>query len=253
MNRTPRFFHDGELRVGTCITVTGSAHHHLAHVLRLRNGAAICLFNGDGVNYRGQIQKIDRHQTLAELVAASPGPAPSGLHTVLAIGVSKPRLFDLALQKATELGVSEIVPLAAARSPGHEVRGNRKQRAHWQGVIVSACEQCGRAELPVLAGLTDIGNLAREAAYESHLRLLLEPDGEPLSGAVQAREGGVVLSCGPEGGFTDAEKEALVTEKFLPVSCGPRILRTETAPLAMLAIVQYLWGDLRGHAETMET
>ncbi len=244
MSRVPRFYCEEALTVGATVSLLGSAHHHLAHVLRLRTGADVCLFNGDGINYLGHLGTVTRHAAAVELTSSETAPAPSNLPTTLAIGVSKARLFDLALQKATELGVQRIIPFAAARSPGHETRANRKQEEHWRGVLISACEQCGRAEIPVLKAVTDISGLTAAAPEPGELRLLLDPLGEPLSSDAPA-PAGALLCCGPEGGLTQTEKDTLKAHGYQAVSCGPRILRTETAPMVMLTLLQYLWGDFR--------
>lgn len=243
MSRVPRFFIDGTLRAHTETSIAGGAHHHLAHVLRLRSGAKIELFNGDGANYRASVLEISRHATRVRIEARSDGLAPGQPPVTLQIGISKPKLFDLALQKSTELGVAAISPLLCERSPRERTRDREKQAAHWRSVVVSAAEQCGRAELPILAAPVSADSLtvANEA---DALRLLLEPGGDPLPTGGDA-PAMVSLAVGPEGGFTDTEKQHFVAQGFQPVSCGPRILRTETAPLAMLAIVQYLWGDFR--------
>lgn len=244
MNRVPRIFLDAPLEAGGSACLEGPAHHHLAHVLRLRTGAQVCLFNGDGRNYPGCVHTISRHRTEVALEEATPGPPPSRLITSLAIGISRPRHFDLAIQKATELGVARIRPLSTARSPGHEATGTAKQRAHWRAVVVSACEQCGRAELPAIEPPLTPAELCAEPLPENHLGLVLAPGGGALDAALEAPEQ-VEMVVGPEGGLSDPELARLEEHGYRATSCGPRILRTETAPTAMLAIVQYLWGDWR--------
>ncbi len=221
----------------------GGTHHHLAHVLRLKPGAPVCLFDGGGQEYEGVLLEIGRHRAVVEIRTARPGAAPSPLQSVLALGISRSKHFDLALQKATELGVSRILPLATARSPGPEARAREKQHAHWRSVIIGACEQCERAELPALSPVTGIAELVADAEYAHYARLLMDPAGTALP-AGGAKPAGVVICCGPEGGFTNAEADTLAGGGFQRVGCGPRILRTETAPLVMLSLAQYLWGDL---------
>lgn len=244
MNRVPRIYIDADLSVGREACLAGTAHHHVAHVLRLREGARLCLFNGDGQDYHGTLQGVTRHEARVVLEEKQPGIAPSRLPTTLALGISRARHFDLALQKATELGVTRIRPLVAARSPGQEARGTPKQQAHWRAVITSACEQCGRAELPRLDAPEPVGAAAGEALPADHLGLLLSPAGAALDTAA-GTPADVTLCVGPEGGFDAGEEAQLLAAGYRATSCGPRILRTETAPLAVLAVVQFLWGDWR--------
>ncbi len=243
MSRVPRIYIPEALSPGQDCSVTGSAHHHLAHVLRLRAGAAVVLFCGDGLEHTGQVTELGRHATGVKLNGHHAGPPPSPLQITLALGISKPRHFDLALQKATELGISGILPLSAKRSPRHDSAASGKQMEHWRSILINACEQCGRSELPELTAPLSPDALSGQVAGTDAVKLLLHPLGTPLSHE-QPASSEVVFAVGPEGGFTDTECSALETAGFRATSCGPRILRTETAPLAMLAVVQFLWGDL---------
>jgi 16S rRNA (uracil1498-N3)-methyltransferase len=150
--------------------------------------------------------------------------------------------MDTTLQKSTELGVSRIVPLASERSVV-KLSGDRAEKrvAHWRNVVIAACEQCGRNRLPEVAGITDIEAFL-DVAGSGELRLLLAPDaGQSLTQL--ARPEKVMLLVGPEGGLTAQERDHTERAGFVPVRFGPRVLRTETAPLAVIAAMQTLWGD----------
>lgn len=150
--------------------------------------------------------------------------------------------MDTTLQKSTELGVSRIVPVASERSVVR-LSGERAEKrvAHWRNVVVAACEQCGRNRIPEVFEITPISDFLGSAERDG-LRLLLAPDGErKLAGLTPP--GGVTLLVGPEGGLTARERQNTERAGFIPVRFGPRVLRTETAPLAVIAAMQTLWGD----------
>lgn len=239
--RLSRVYVDAKLAAGSQVELPKNVAQHLLKVLRLRPGAAVVLFNGDGHDYHGTLSS-NREVQLQRRVAAV---TPSKLRITLAQGLCRGEKMDLVLQKATELGVSAIQPLNTQRS---EVRLNeeRQQRrmAHWHQVIAAACEQCGRADLPQLLPPTSLPHwLAELGADADAQRLVLDPDGEHSPGQLQPSTS-VLIVVGPEGGLEDRELGLCAAQGFTRLRLGPRVLRTETAGLALIAGLGCLWGDL---------
>ncbi len=225
------------------LDLQGSAANHVARVLRLRAGDPLILFDDGGGEYAATVVSLARHTVRVSVGEYLPTDRESPLHVTLAQGISRGERMDVVVQKATELGVKRIVPLLAARTV---VRLNDAQAAnrlrHWRAIAVAACEQCGRNRLPELTAPMTVQQFLVSQLPEG-LRLLLRPDGAmrvpdlPPSPAV-------TLLIGPEGGLSDAEQSAALAAQFHGLSLGPRILRTETAALAALAVIQQRLGDL---------
>jgi 16S rRNA (uracil1498-N3)-methyltransferase len=243
--RTPRIYHEGLLAEGQSVVVSPSAASHLTRVLRLSAGDEIVLFNGDGNDYAAVIESVTKRGLSVGVRSNIPVRGESPARITLIQGICRGQKMDLVVQKATELGVGEIVPVLCARTVIKltEERGERR-RAHWQAIAVNACEQSGRAVLPVISAPTSL----REALARltpGCIRLVLDPTGQPLASRADPGEEPVIaLLIGPEGGLTAAELELAARDGFIGTRLGPRILRTETAPLAALSVLQYLWGDL---------
>jgi 16S rRNA (uracil1498-N3)-methyltransferase len=236
----PRLFAPVDLSLGAEIGLTERAARHLM-VLRLRNGDAITLFNGQGAEYAAELTRVAAGQALARVLSRHDSERESPLSIVLAQGISGGDRMDMAVQKSTELGVSKIVPLASERSVVRLSSDRAEKRvAHWRNIVIAACEQCGRNRVPEVTAITDISDFYQETG--AGLRLLLAPDmGHNLKQLLPPRE--VTLLVGPEGGLTAREREDAERSGFVPVRFGPRVLRTETAPLAVIAAMQALWGD----------
>jgi 16S rRNA (uracil1498-N3)-methyltransferase len=241
--RENRLYTDQALSVGAQIELEQRPAKHAAQVLRLAAGDPVTVFNGDGYDYRARIEHCTRQSVRVQLLSASePEPLPA-LSITLALGVSRGERMDLALQKAVELGVSAIQPLFSTRTVVR-LSGDRlaKRAQHWQGVVIAACEQSGRRRCPALAsplalldwlGEAQTGGVLLHHAAERSLPELPAPDAQ------------LSLLIGPEGGLAPEEREYAQMRGFIPVRLGPRILRTETAPLAAIAAIQALWGDFR--------
>ena len=241
----PRFYCRAALSPGAHIELPEPVARHAVRVLRLPPGAPMVLFDGRGGEYLAHIQRIERERVVAELASWQDVERESPLAVTLVQALQAGEKMDFTIQKAVELGVRDIVPVESRRSV-LRLSGDRaaKRVAHWQGVAASACEQCGRNQVPLVAPLEKLENwLARPA--EASLRLMLAPDAEealvdlPPAPAVQ-------LLIGAEGGLDPQEVLVAKQAGFRPVRMGPRVLRTETAGLAALAILQALWGDFRG-------
>jgi len=202
------------------------------------------LFDGRGGQYTAQIERIERDRVYAELGAWEEVECESPLAITLVQALQAGDKMDFTIQKAVELGVRDIVPVESRRSV-LRLAGERaaKRVAHWQGVVASACEQCGRNQVPLVAPLEKLENWLARPAHGT-LRLMLAPDAEDtLSSIPPAKE--VQLLIGAEGGLDQQEMIAASQAGFRAVRMGPRVLRTETAGLAALAALQALWGDFR--------
>jgi len=245
--RLTRVFVDVALAPGATVALSEQTASHLVRVLRLREGDACVLFNGDGMDHRARIVESGKRRTVVEVLGAEPVENESPLRIVLLQGIARGEKMDLILQKATELGVARIVPVESERS---EVRldGARLARRieHWRAVVVAACEQCGRARLPALEAPASIASVD-DAAGGTGLRLTLDPQGEHVLASLTSRlsaDDAVVIAIGPEGGWSPRDREHLRAAGFEGLRLGPRILRTETAGLAAIAALQAMYGDL---------
>ncbi len=241
----PRFYCREALAPGAHVELPEPVARHAVRVLRLPPGAPMVLFDGRGGEYPAHIERIERDRVYAELAAWRDVERESPLHVTLVQALQAGEKMDFTIQKAVELGVRNIVPVESRRSV-MRLAGERasKRVAHWQGVAASACEQCGRNQVPLVAPLEKLDNwLARPA--QGALRLMLAPDAEQsLADLPPASE--IQLLIGAEGGLDPQEMLAAKQAGFQAVRMGPRVLRTETAGLAALAVIQALWGDFRG-------
>ena len=241
--RIPRIYVDAELPPGRVISLPAPAVQHLVQVLRLRNGDRLALFNGDGRDSPAEVLVANRHHAEVRLGEAGPLEPPLPLQVHLGIGISRGERMDFTLQKAVELGVAEVTPLFAGRVMVR-LEGDRlaKRLEHWQGVMIAACEQSGRRRL---ARLNPAQPLRAWLDRGHPAPLLLDPRATHTLAGLPPPGDALTLLIGPEGGLAPAERERAYAAGFTGVRLGPRILRTETAPLAALAIAQALWGDLK--------
>ncbi len=237
----PRFFAPVELSPGAEIELPERAARHCA-VLRLRCGDAITVFNGEGGEFAAELTRASRDDARAVVISMQTVERESPLAIVLAQCVSSGDRMDVTLQKSTELGVSRIVPIASERSVVRLSSDRADRRvAHWRNVVVAACEQCGRNRVPEIAAITDFATFIGWVGGEG-MRLLLAPDADRDLKHLEPPRA-VTLLVGPEGGLAPEERRGAETNGFVPLRFGPRVLRTETAPLAAIAAMQALWGD----------
>ena len=241
-----RFHFRGKLGNGAEVRLQPDAAHHAIRVLRLGVGEPVVLFDGHGGEFEARITRVDRGEVSVKTGAHHSIERESRLQIILVQGLSSGERMDITLQKSVELGVAEIQPVATERSVV-KLKDERAQRRreHWQNLVVSACEQCGRNRvpdvLPVL-GLPEWLAQLPAAAAPGETRLLLSPAAAlPLRDLAAPTR--MLLLIGPEGGLSPQEMELARSREFLPVRLGPRILRTETAALAALSALQALWGD----------
>jgi 16S rRNA (uracil1498-N3)-methyltransferase len=243
--RLTRIHVPGSLAVGAEITLPVQAGVHLTRVLRLEPGAALTLFNGAGGEYSATLAAHSGKKVLAQVLHHDPVERESPLDLTLLQGVARGERMDLIVQKATELGVSRIVPVLTERSV---VRVDAKQRGrkreHWEAIAISACEQCGRNRVPQISDPLALGDALR-ALSAGGLRCLMAADAAESLATLATRSvhQSIALLIGPEGGLTENEEQFAAANDFLGCRMGPRILRTETAGLAALATLQVVGGD----------
>jgi len=207
----------------------------------MQAGRELILFNGEGGEYSAEISAVQKKHVDVGVKEFSAENRQSHLQLELAIGVSRGERMDWVLQKATELGVTKITPLITERTEV-KLSGERadKKMEHWQQILISACEQCQRNLLPELSEPKNFAAWVRECNAELKF-VLHHRDNQGLPQTKNTKN--VALLIGPEGGLDDDEIAQAITQQFSPLTLGPRVLRTETAPVAAISLVQYLWGD----------
>jgi 16S rRNA (uracil1498-N3)-methyltransferase len=237
--RLSRFFVDAPLSLGDHELPEAQAHY-ISRVLRMSEGDAVQLFDGSGQEFRASLLEVGKKRVVVQVTETFAGQVESPLQIHLGQGLSRGERMDWAIQKATELGVNEITPIFSERC---EVRLKDeradKRLQHWRQVAISACEQCGRSRVPVIHPPLLLADWLKQA--EADLKLVLHPVAEPL--VSHAKPGSLAFLIGPEGGLTDGEVERAQGAGFHSARLGPRVLRTETAPVVALAVAQQLWGD----------
>ncbi|HWK54142.1 MAG TPA: 16S rRNA (uracil(1498)-N(3))-methyltransferase [Hyphomicrobiales bacterium] len=238
--RISRLYVTQPLQEASELTLDGSRAHYLGKVLRVTAGTPLCLFDDSGLEFAATVLAVDKHTVRVQLGAAQNPGTESPLRTTLALGISRGERMDYAIQKSTELGVSAIQPLYTLHCEV-KLQGERQDKRldHWQQVAISACEQSGRVRVPpVLAPMT-LDEFVRQST--AALKLLFD-QGETLTLSGARPAGEVALLIGPEGGLAPQELALARERGFVGIQLGRRILRTETAPVAALAVLQQLWG-----------
>ena len=241
----PRFYCP-ELNVSSSnlLQLPAAAHRHAVQVLRLKEGSPLRLFDGQGLEYEAVLDNITKRNSSVRLGEKWLSNNESPLEITLLQGVSRGERMDYALQKAVELGVSRIIPIMTERCNVQLSKGRADKRmVHWRGVMISACEQSGRNILPELCNVMQL----EEALTHNNVGscLVLDPLAETGFTTLE-RPDNIVLLIGPEGGLSEQEIQQAITVGFKSVKFGPRILRTETATVAAIAVIQTMWGDLGG-------
>jgi 16S rRNA (uracil1498-N3)-methyltransferase len=244
--RLTRVFVDAPLESGTRVTLAGSATAHLTRVLRLKPGDALTLFNGRGGESEARIEGSRGSSMTVAVGQHRAVECESPLNLTLAQGIARGERMDLVVQKATELGVRTLVPLRTERSV---VRLDAQQAArkvrHWLAVAVGACEQCGRNRPPAVMAPRALSGFVRDpAAVAGGARLLLSPSATLTLSELPRPLTSATVLIGPEGGLTDEEVTAAQAAGYTAVRLGPRVLRTETAAIVALAVLQQEFGDL---------
>jgi len=239
-----RIFQASPLESRATLRLNEKASHHLANVLRAKVGDTLTVFNGQGCEHHAVIQQINKKSVEVELLDLLPNKSESPIRICLAQGIARGEKMDYIVQKAVELGVHTVMPLVTERC-NVRLQGDREEKRiqHWQAVVVSACEQSGRSVLPeVMSPMTLAEWLPTVSADK---RFVLSPHvSEKMPTDDLPANASIVLLIGPEGGLSDQEVALAQQYGFLPLNLGPRVLRTETAALAAVTVLQYRYGDL---------
>ena len=241
--RIPRIYQQTEINTGTRIELDAAASHHLGKVLRMNNGSAVILFNGNGFDYHA-ILEIQKKQVFALVQSAEEIQTESSLELTLLLGISKGERMDISIQKAVELGVHTIVPVITQRTVVN-LKQDRSEKKfnHWQGIIINACEQSGRSRIPELKPVCRLDDqLANDS---SQLKLILSPYADRNICSIPYTNQTISFLIGPEGGLSDEEIMLATAHGYQDIKMGPRVLRTETAAIATIAVMQGIWGDFR--------
>jgi 16S rRNA (uracil1498-N3)-methyltransferase len=254
--RLTRVYVDAPLESGARVTLVRSAASHVTRVLRLRCGNELMLFNGRGGEYTARIDTVKGGEVTVAVGEARPAERESPLRITLAQGISRGERMDFVVQKATELGLTRFAPLYTQRSivrlDAHQAD---RKLLHWRAVATAACEQCGRNRLPEISPPAELTEFVRAAGVAASsaagassgggfLRLLLSPTAERRIGDLEGAVNEAIVLVGPEGGLADAERDSAAAAGFAAVQLGPRVLRTETAAIAALTLLQREFGDL---------
>lgn len=242
--RLTRVYVDAPVSIGKRLVVDGTAANHITRVLRLRSGDALTVFDGSGGEFAARIEEFRKDSVIVSVDEHRPVERESPLSLTLVQGISRGERMDWIVQKATELGASRIVPVFTKRSVVRldEKQAERKLQ-HWRAIAVAACEQCGRNRVPELATPADFYE-ALVPDTSGATRLLLSPSGELRIDDLKDVGSGITVLIGPEGGLEDVEQDMAIAAGFKGVRIGPRVLRTETAAIAALTIIQRQFGDL---------
>ena len=241
--RTHRIHTAQALEPEADVVIGGKSAHYLARVLRVKAGQPLVLFNGDGHDYAAEVSRPEKGEIHIKVLSRLPSVAESSLRIILAQAISRGERMDLTLQKCTELGVAAFQPLTTERVEVRIRPEKLPQRMdHWRQVVVSACEQSGRSVIPAVKEPLHLHEWLGQRDVSQ--RLVLVPDAEtPL--ARFELENTVEILIGPEGGLSDTELGLIERSGVRPTSLGPRVLRTETAGPAAVAVLQTLYGDFR--------
>ncbi|HEY8118774.1 MAG TPA: 16S rRNA (uracil(1498)-N(3))-methyltransferase [Methylophilaceae bacterium] len=240
-----RFYHPEKLSPGAIVGLTINAATHASRALRMQAGDKAILFNGDGNDYLCELAMVKKNEVVAKVKGVHQVRSESPLKIRLAQAISSGDRMDFTIQKAVEMGVTSIQPIASQRSVV-KLSGERaeKRREHWQNVVISACEQSGRAIVPEVLPALPLANWLAQNPMTG-LRITLSPTATQCLHDLAEPNDEICLLIGAEGGLTDNEIDLATSHGFIPVRLGKRILRTETAPLAAIAAIQTLWGDYK--------
>jgi 16S rRNA (uracil1498-N3)-methyltransferase len=239
-----RFYHSNPLDLNQIIILDEFSSHHALRVMRVKVDDFLILFNGDGFEYRGRVSDINKKTINVEILSKEKNNSESPININLFQSISSNEKMDMVIQKATELGVSSIQPIFTSRSTIKlSLDRTKKRLIHWKQVSISACEQSGRSKIPTIKSPIGFDQIS-EGIKTNSLNLLLHPDNlEESSNLPNEYSGDINIFIGPEGGFSQDEVLLLKKQNCINIKLGPRILRTETAPLAIIAILQYKYGD----------
>jgi 16S rRNA (uracil1498-N3)-methyltransferase len=239
----PRFpINPGQIKNETA-TITGQNYRHIVNVLRLRPGSKLTLFGQDGIEYEGEITEINRREVKILIKGSKRPETESTLNITLLQGIPKGDKMDWIVEKSTELGVRTIIPVITGRS---QVRESRKIQ-RWQRIADESIKQCVRFRAPRILQSMEFIEAIKLNDHSGLKLIFYEKSQNKLRNQIKiVSQGidGITLLIGPEGGFSEEEVRLAIDEGFIPVGLGPRILRTETAGIVALSILQFLFGDI---------
>ncbi len=244
-----RFYHPAEITVGRCIELSQENKHHAVRTLRLRKGDSVTLFNGLGGEFSAYIQEIDNSDVKVLVEGFSVQECESPVVIELAQAICTSEKMDWIIQKAVELGVKRIQPISTERSIVQLSNERASKRLmHWEKIIISACEQSGRNLIPQIFPLISLPkwlDQKQSTHTDREMRLMLSPTSEQYLKNITRppNNDSITLIIGPEGGFSKTEELSILQGEYTSIRLGNRILRTETAGLAIIAAIQTLWGD----------
>lgn len=242
----PRFFCPVTLPSNGTFELPPDAAHHANRVLRLRVGDNVQIFDGEGRACNATISEISGKRVDINIINACPAQSIAPLRIVLAQAMSSSEKMDWVVQKATELGAAEIQPVQTQRSVAKLTNERAEKRTeHWRGVVIAACEQCGRNDLTQVHTPIDLSHWLASMRLTEGSKFILLPGGDTALHAQSKPQGQVTLLVGPEGGFSPDEAIMAKQAGFIPILLGPRILRTETAAISGITALQMLWGDFQ--------
>lgn len=244
--RVPRIFSEQSFSAGQSIELDAFASGHICRVLRMKSGRLLVLFNGTGGEYSAVLKHADPKKALVEILDFVSVERESNLNIHLGLALSRGDRFDWAIQKSVELGVAEITPLICERSDNiSDTKRLMRKMDHWKKLMLAACEQSGRTRLPQIY---EPQNSRDWSVQEQDVQAYIFVPGKPSIGEhladIKDSVDEVSLAIGPEGGFTSDEEELFLKQGFNAVSLGPRVLRTETAPLVAISLFQSFLGDI---------
>ena len=251
---SPEKLRQGELSVGVQVRLSENAATHATRVMRLNVGDKLFLFDGSGFDFECELVSVQKNATHAKVLSAKEIQNESPINIVLLLGISSADRMDIGIQKAVELGVNKIVPIKTERSVVKlDEEKSKKRVEHWQNVVIAACEQSGRAKVPLVSRPDSLSVWLQNNSkgYSSDVdlisakrtRILLNPIGAKKLSELRKPQGDIELLIGPEGGLSDKEIALAISHDFQSIILGARVLRTETAPLAAIATMNTLWGD----------
>ena len=242
-----RFYHSKPININEKIVMEEFSSRHAIKVMRLKIKDHLILFNGDGNDYEGQVVNINKNKIEILIYSKKIIDCESHLKITLLQAITSNEKMDLIIQKTTELGIQEIQPIICERSIV-KIKHDKidKRLLHWNQVAISACEQCGRAKIPTIYKPENMEKyLEKTTALNNALKIILSPGAKKtLNGISYTKSQEIKFLIGPEGDFTKSELEMAIGKSYIPIKIGPRILRTETAPLSILSILQYKYGDI---------
>lgn len=239
-----RFFTDSPLALNTEIQLSENAAAHATRALRLNVGDKATVFNGDGFDYECTLTSVKKNAVSATITGAKQVSNESPLSITLLQGISSGDRMDFTIQKAVELGVTKIQPINSQRSVVKlSAERAEKRIEHWQNVAISACEQSGRAYVPKVLPPLSLEAWLSQNPHNGTTRILLNPVGARRLTEIPKPSSGIELLIGAEGGLSNAEIDLATSQQFQSIVLGPRILRTETAALTAISVMQSLWGD----------